>query len=113
MDKSKLRTFAIESRRKLIEDTKYQASLLGISDKEIKEPISFAEGMETYQISASSTHTIYDDEIEHRKHLVREIELKGFDQVVEEVAYTWFNRIIAIRYMEVNDSSNTNQSFVQ
>ena len=103
MDKSKLRTFAIESRRKLIEDTKYQASLLGISDKEIKEPISFAEGMETYQISASSTHTIYDDEIEHRKHLVREIELKGFDQVVEEVAYTWFNRIIAIRYMEVND----------
>ena len=103
MDKSKLRTFAIESRRKLIEDTKYQASLLGISDHEIKEPVSSAEGMETYQISSSTTHTIYDDEIEQRKNLVREIELKGFDQVIEEVAYTWFNRIIAIRYMEVND----------
>ena len=103
MDKSKLRTFAIESRRKLIEDTKYQASLLGISNHETKEPVSSAEGMETYQISSSTTHTIYDKEIEQRKHLVREIEQKGFDQVIEEVAYTWFNRIIAIRYMEVND----------
>ena len=103
MDKSKLRTFAIESRRKLIEDTKYQASLLGISEEEIKEPISSAEGMETYQISASSTHTIYDDEVEQRRHLVSEIKQKGFNQVIEEVAYTWFNRIIAIRYMEVND----------
>ncbi|MBR5504578.1 MAG: BREX-1 system adenine-specific DNA-methyltransferase PglX, partial [Methanobrevibacter sp.] len=103
MNKSKLRTFAIESRRKLIEDTKYQASLLGISENEIKNPISSAEGMETYQISASTTHTIYDEEIWQRKHLVQEINNKGYDQVIEEVAYTWFNRIIAIRYMEVND----------
>ena len=103
MDKSKLRTFAIESRRRLIEDTKYQASLLGITDHEINEPVSSAKGMETYQISSSTNHTIYDDEIEQRKNLVREIKLKGFDQVIEEVAYTWFNRIIAIRYMEVND----------
>ena len=103
MDKSKLRTFAIESRRRLIEDTKFQASLLGITDQEIKEPVTSAKGMETYQISSSTNHTIYDDEIEQRKHLVNEIKQKGFDQVIEEVAYTWFNRIIAIRYMEVND----------
>ena len=103
MDKNALKTFAVESRRKLIEDTIYQASLLGITADEIKEPISSAEGMETYQISASTNHTIYNEEIEQRKHLVQEIENKGFDQVIEEVAYTWFNRIIAIRYMEVND----------
>ena len=103
MDKNALKTFAVESRRKLIEDTKYQASLLGISADEIKEPVSSAEGMETYQISASTIHTIYDEEIEQRKHLVQEIKDKGFENVIEEVAYTWFNRIIAIRYMEVND----------
>ena len=77
MDKNALKTFAVESRRKLIEDTKYQASLLGISANEIKEPISSAIGMETYQISASSTHTIYDEEIEQRKHLVQEINKIG------------------------------------
>ena len=103
MDKNALKIFAVESRRKLIEDIKYQASLLGISAEEIKEPISSAEGMETYQISASTTHTIYDAEIEQRKHLVQEINNKDFENVIEEVAYTWFNRIIAIRYMEVND----------
>ena len=103
MDKNALKIFAVESRRKLIEDTKYQASLLGISADEIKEPIYSAEGMETYQISASTNHTIYNEQIEQRKHLVQEIENKGFESVIEEVAYTWFNRIIAIRYMEVND----------
>ncbi|MBR5503650.1 MAG: BREX-1 system adenine-specific DNA-methyltransferase PglX, partial [Methanobrevibacter sp.] len=103
MDKNALKIFAVESRRKLIEDTKYQASLLGISADDIKDPISSAEGMETYQISASTTHTIYDEEIEQRKHLVQEINNKGFENVIEEVAYTWFNRIIAIRYMEIND----------
>lgn len=35
--------------------------------------------------------------------MVREIQAKGYDQVVEEVAYTWFNRFIALRYMEVNN----------
>ena len=38
-----------------------------------------------------------------RRELVREIQAKGYDQVVEEVAYTWFNRFIALRYMEVNN----------
>ena len=38
-----------------------------------------------------------------RRELVREIQAKGYDQVVEEVAYTWFNRYIALRYMEVNN----------
>ncbi|WP_158099737.1 BREX-1 system adenine-specific DNA-methyltransferase PglX [Pseudoflavonifractor sp. An44] len=38
-----------------------------------------------------------------RRELVREIQSKGYDQVIEEVAYTWFNRFIALRYMEVNN----------
>ena len=102
MDKASIKTFAVESRQKMIESVKYQASLLGITADEIREPIVKAEGMETYDYGAGQ-HTIYDEDIKKRQSLVREINNKGFDNVVEEVAYTWFNRIIAIRYMEVND----------
>ena len=102
MDKNAIKTFAVESRRKMIESVKFQASLLGITVDEIKEPISKAEGMETYDYGAGQ-YTIYDEDIKKRESLVREINNKGFENVVEEVAYTWFNRIIAIRYMEVND----------
>ena len=102
MDKNAIKTFAVESRRKMIESVKYQASLIGITADGIAEPISKAEGMETYDYGAGQ-YTIYDEDIKKRESLVREINNKGFENVVEEVAYTWFNRIIAIRYMEVND----------
>lgn len=102
MDKNAIKTFAVDSRRKMIKSVKFQASLLGITADGIAEPISKAEGMETYDYGAGQ-HTIYDEDIKKRESLVREINNKGFENVVEEVAYTWFNRIIAIRYMEVND----------
>ena len=102
MDKSAIKIFAVESRRQLIESVKYQASLIGITSDCIAEPISKAEGMETYEYGAGA-HSIFDEDINKRKSLVREINSKGFENVVEEVAYTWFNRIIAIRFMEVND----------
>lgn len=103
MDKKAIKTFAIESRKKLIEEVKYQASLLGITADGIAEPVKKAEGMEVYDIGASTPNTIYDEAIKQRESLVKRINEKGFDNVVEEVAYTWFNRIIAIRFMEVND----------
>lgn len=102
MDKNTIKTFAVESRRQMIENVKYQASLIGITAEGVSEPISKAEGMETYDYGAG-THTIFDEDIHKRESLVNEVKIKGFDNVVEEVAYTWFNRIIAIRYMEVND----------
>lgn len=102
MDINAIKIFATESRRQLIESVKYQASLIGITAEGISEPISKAEGMETYDYGAG-TYSIFDEDILKRKNLVREINNKGFDNVVEEVAYTWFNRIIAIRFMEVKD----------
>ena len=102
VDKNAIKSFAIESRRQMIESVKYQASLIGITADSINEPISKAEGMETYDFGAG-TYTIYDEDIEKRKSLVKEIKNKGYNNVLEEVAYTWFNRIIAIRFMEVND----------
>ena len=101
MDKTILKNFAVNSRNKLIEDTIYKLNLLGITEHEIQEPIE-AEGMQTFQIG-STTYSIYDDDIRKRKEIIEEIQSKGFNSFVEEVAYTWFNRIIAIRYMEVNN----------
>ena len=102
MDKNIIKSFAIESRRQMVESVKYQASLIGITAEGINEPISKAEGMETYDYGAG-TFSIFDEDIKKRANLVKEITNKGFDHVLEEVAYTWFNRIIAIRYLEVND----------
>lgn len=102
VDKNAIKSFAIESRRQMIENVKYQASLIGITADGISEPVSKAEGMETYDYGAG-TYSIFDEDIRKRESLVREVKNKGFNNVVEEVAYTWFNRIIAIRYMEVND----------
>ena len=103
MDKVAIKTFAIESRRKLMEDVEYRMSLVGITKDGIADSISDADGIETFNIGGSATHSIYDNDIKKRVSLVREIKSKGFENVVEEVAYTWFNRIIAIRFMEVNN----------
>lgn len=97
VDKNAIKSFAIESRRQMIENVKYQASLIGITADGISEPVSKAEGMETYDYGAG-TYSIFDEDIRKRESLVREVKNKGFNNVVEEVAYTWFNRIIAIRY---------------
>lgn len=103
MDKKAIKNFAIESRKKLITEIKYKMGLLGITSEDIVDPVKKAEGMEVYDIGAATPHTIYDEAIEQRKSLVKRIKERGYDNVVEEVAYTWFNRIIAIRFMEVND----------
>ena len=101
MDKTTLKNFAVNSRNKLIEDTVYRLNLIGITENEIQDPIE-AEGMQTFRIG-SSTFSIYNEDINKRKEIINDIKSKGFENFVEEVAYTWFNRIIAIRYMEVNN----------
>ncbi len=103
MNKSAIKTFATESRKKLISEIKHKTIRLGITAEGIADPVKKAEGMEIYSIGGGNSHTIYDEAIEQRKDLVKQVNEKGFDNVIEEVAYTWFNRIIAIRFMEVND----------
>ncbi|MFT9495897.1 BREX-1 system adenine-specific DNA-methyltransferase PglX [Anaerosolibacter sp.] len=103
MDKSKLKSFAIWARRELIKDVTYKAGLIGITEKEIKEPVYKTNNLQMFDIGTNEPYTIKGEEIKQRNSLVTKVKEKGFDQVVEEIAYTWFNRIIAIRYMEVND----------
>ena len=102
MDKTAVKTFAINSRKKLMDDVEYKMSLIGIYENEIKNPISSANGIETYPIGGS-TYNIYDKDIEKREKIVKEVKQKGFKNVIEEVAYTWFDRIIAIRFLELKN----------
>lgn len=101
MDKNAVKKFAVNARRKLIDSVSQKAYGLGISKDEIKEVEKIPNGS---RIKINNDYVYLTDiETEHRERLIDQIEYKGYEQVMEEVAYTWFNRIIAIRFMEVND----------
>ncbi|MGL6105628.1 BREX-1 system adenine-specific DNA-methyltransferase PglX [Romboutsia sp.] len=101
MDKSKVKNFATSARNKLIEGVRQKAYGLGISDKEIKTIENLSDGSRL-EINNEYKY-LTNSEAKNRDKLIEQIETKGYEQVMEEVAYTWFNRIIAIRFMEVND----------
>ena len=103
MDKGAIKKFAINARNRLIDSVKDRAGSLGITEKECTSPIQTGEGFEVYKTQAGTENKIYGEEIIQRRNLVRQIQEKGYENIIEEVAYTWFNRIIAIRFMEVND----------
>lgn len=112
MNKTAIKNFAIWARRKLISDITYKAGLLGISDKRISDPLPIStDNIQFFDIGTGKPTEIANEEIKQRKALVARIREKestsdyktAYQYVVEEVAYTWFNRLIAIRFMEVND----------
>lgn len=103
MNKNAIKKFAIEARTKLIASVTDKAGMLGITEKSCSEPITKGADFEVYQTTAGTEVTLNKRQCEQRRRLVSQIESRGFEAVVEEVAYTWFNRICAIRFMEVND----------
>ena len=95
MDKNAIKKYAVWARNELIARVAQKANQYGITEAEI--------------ISASedSIHgrLLTPAEKKQRTALIARINSKeknGYQQVIEEVAYTWFNRLIAIRFMEVN-----------
>lgn len=81
-----------------------KAGMIGITEKDFqKEPITKGADFEIYKTAAGTEVTLNKSQCEQRKLLVKQMEERGFDAIIEEVAYTWFNRICAIRFMEVND----------
>jgi len=112
MNKTAIKNFAVWARNKLIADITYKAGLLGISEKEIKSPLpQSTDNIQFFDIGTKDPYSIFGTEIDQRGKLVETIEQKAkqsdyktaYKAVVEEVAYTWFNRLIAVRFMEVND----------
>ena len=76
---------------------------LGVSPKSEVESIESAGDVTIITLKGGFKTTITAEETKWRKELVDAIEDEGYDNILEKVAYTWFNRIIAVRYMEVND----------
>lgn len=92
MDKNAIKKFATKARHELISRVSQRAFRYGISDKE--EGNADDEKVNGYPLSSK--------EKEQRAALIAQIKAKGYEQVMEEVAYTWFNRFSALRFMEVN-----------
>lgn len=102
MDKSEIKIFSIEARKILMRSAETEAGFYGVTRKGSKNPIQKGNDFEVYETLAGTENRIYGADIKKRANLVEAVETLGFDQVIEETAYTWFNRIIAIRFMEVN-----------
>ena len=92
MNKNAIRKFATEARRELISRVSQRALKYGISDKEVGNPND----------DSVNGHLLSSTEKKQRAALIAQIKEKGYEQVMEEVAYTWFNRFSALRFMEVN-----------
>ena len=103
MNKAAIKRFAMEARNKLRNSVTDKAGMLGITPEKCSGPVTTGPDFEVYQTAAGTEITLNKSQCELRKKLVDKIAERGFDAVVEEVAYTWFNRICAIRFMEVND----------
>ncbi len=103
MNKTLIKNFAIDARVRLIQMAIDNAGLVGVTKDTITDPVQKGADFEIYKTAAGTDYTISGNKIKQRKNLVERIKKIGFEQVMEETAYTWFNRIIAIRYMEVND----------
>jgi hypothetical protein len=101
VDKTAIRNFAVKARRKLIEDITHKAYEIGITKDKILDIKTFDGGFRVKGRENGKTFKKY--ELKQRNKLIQNIKYKGFEQVIEEVAYTWFNRFIALRFMEVNN----------
>ncbi len=103
MEKTAIKNFAIEARKILMRSAEVQAGLYGVTKDGCSNPIQKGAGFEVYQTVAGTENRIYGEDISKRRDLVDAVNEIGFAQVMEKAAYTWFNRLIAIRFMEVND----------
>lgn len=92
MDKNAIKKYAVWARRELISRVSQRAAYFEITEAGFGDPA--ADSVLGRVLSA--------EEKTQRQALIAQIRQKGYQQVMEEVAYTWFNRFIALRFMEVN-----------
>ena len=92
MDKNAIKKYAVWARRELISRVSQRAALYEITDKDYGD--ASVDSVLGRVMSAEEKH--------QRQALIAQIREKGYEQVMEEIAYTWFNRFIALRFMEVN-----------
>ena len=93
MNKSAIQKFAIWARKELITQVSQRAYQYGIDES----------GFGDASADTLNGRLLTAEEKSQRQELIKQIQEKGYKQVMEEVAYTWFNRFIALRFMEVNN----------
>jgi len=106
MNKVALRNFAVNAKEKMEDDIKRKLKLMGITEKGIGE-----ETVKEDDYLKINGQEFNEKEVKQREKIIEVLKTRGknedfkkcFNEFVEEIAYTWFNRIIAIRFMEVND----------
>lgn len=101
MNKVAIKAFAKQAREILVKSIINKAYELGITENDIKDIENVKDG---FIIKNSNNPKIYSlSQMEKREALILRINDKGYKYVIDEVSYTWFNRIIALRFMEVNN----------
>lgn len=113
MDKPAIKKFAVWARNKLITDTQYRAGLVGVTETAVAEPLPQSnETVQFFDVGLPQPYRIEGEAVTQRQRFVAELNKEtakqgsytaAYQTVVDKVAYTWFNRLIAVRYMEVND----------
>lgn len=112
MDKTAIKNFAIWARNKLKSDIKVRAGFMGITESGIASPLpASTSDIQYFDVASSDPVKLQGREIEMRRRIVSKLEQHAkasgyqtaYDSLIENMASEWFNRLIAIRYMEVND----------
>ncbi|MDO8301916.1 MAG: hypothetical protein Q7T18_01615, partial [Sedimentisphaerales bacterium] len=101
MNKSKLKAYAPQARKDFIAAVTARANLLGLSEAGGKLEVAPGERKGDLAIIAGREWPV--KVYEQRERLIKHIQTAGFSQTMEAVAYTWFNRFAALRYMEIHD----------
>ena len=111
MDKNKIKKFAINARHHLRDTVEVKLAGLGITANKINNELPISTTDKKYYVDDNENNALTGAQIGWRRDIVNELNNRdydsdpktAFDDFVEEVAYTWFNRIIALRFMEVNN----------
>ncbi len=101
MNKAKLKTYAPQARKDFIAAVTARAHQIGLAEKNGSVEIAPAENSGDFVIIAGQSWPAKINQ--QRANLITRIEKDGFTQTMEAVAYTWFNRFAALRYMEIHD----------
>lgn len=92
MDKNAIKKYAVWARRELITRVSQRAAYYEITEENTGDPAA----------DTALERPLTPEEKTQRRALIENIRAKGYREVMEEIAYTWFNRFIALRFMEVN-----------
>ena len=104
MNRTAIKNFAIWARRYLREQVKARAAQFGITHKSITEPQTVAGGL---LVAGQTLNTTEANQYHQLRNRLQDLTLsssqpQAIDALIDEIAYTWFNRLAALRFMEVN-----------